>query len=232
MKTPDLSFQNGHRERLRQKFVDSKITESETLELLLSYAIPRRDVRPLARGLSCRFGGMHNLLGASLDDLMAYPGCGKNTAIFIKVIHSILCMDLRDQLDKRPIFQNHEVLRNYCRMKLSNKSVEEMHLLFLGTDYKLLAEELHCTGTVDWTPTIPAEVAVRALAHRAKYVIMVHNHPSGTARFSDPDVEITALVQTALSAIDVKLLDHLLVAGNVVVSGMDSNLFHKCKTSK
>ncbi len=86
----DTDFHTGHRERLRQKFLDGKLADYELLEMLLGYAIPRRDVRPLARGLMAQFGGVHQILSAPLDKLVAFRGMGRNTAIFLKSINQII----------------------------------------------------------------------------------------------------------------------------------------------
>ena len=112
-KKEDLSFHAGHRERLRQNFLDDKLAKYETLELLLSYAIPRRDVRPLARMLYNKFGGMYPILSASIDDLCAIRGMGRNTAIFIKVVQKILLDGYECKFKDSPILHDYEQLVNF-----------------------------------------------------------------------------------------------------------------------
>ena len=136
MKEEDLNFHLGHRERLRQKFLDNKLTDYELLELLLSFVIPRKDVRPLARGMLVKFGSIYQILTASIDSLMEYSGIGKNTAIFIKAIHQIMITGYKTCLTSSPIFHNDKILANYCSLLLNGKTIEEFHILYLNSERK------------------------------------------------------------------------------------------------
>lgn len=223
MKSEDLSFHCGHRERLRQKFLDNKLTDYELLELLLSFVIPRRDVRPLARGLIAKFGGIYQVLTASFDDLKEYNGVGRNTAIFIKAIHQIMISGYKSCLNMGPVFRNEKVLANYCTLLLSGKTVEEFHILYLSLDMRLLKDELHSCGTVDWTAVYPREIVKHALDLNAKYVVLLHNHPTPNTSFSSDDIEITMTIKEKLNTFDIDLYDHYVVSSNIIYSAR--NLF-------
>lgn len=223
MKQEDISFHQGHRERLRQKFLEDKITDYELLELLLSFAIPRIDVRPLARGLMKKFGGLYQILTASYEDLISYKGIGKNTAVFIKAIQSVMIKGYKSCLDTRPIFHDENILSNYCKLMLAGKAVEEFHILYLNTDRRLLADDLHSTGTVDWTAVYPREILRRALDLNAKYLVLLHNHPTPNRSFSMQDIETTMNIQHLLSAVDIELYDHFIVSGGILYSA--KNMF-------
>ncbi len=214
----DLNFHSGHRERLRQKFLDDKLADYELLELLLSYVIPRRDVRPLARELMGRFGGVYPVITAPLEKLMEIRGLGRNTAIFIKAIHKIMIAGYKCNLDKETIFHNNKILTNYCLLMMAGKSKEEMHILYVDGNMRLLADDLHSLGTVDWAAVYPREILKRALDLNARFIIMVHNHPTPNTMFSTQDIDLTDRVQDLLATVGIEVIDHYVVSGGVVYS--------------
>lgn len=214
----DNSFHNGHRARLRQKFLDDKLADYELLELLLSFVIPRRDVRPLARALIARFGGIYPVLTAPIDELTAINGIGKNTAVFIKAIHKIMIAGYKSNLDTEKIFHNDKILINYCLLLLTGKSHEEMHVLYLDEDMRLLSDDLHSIGTVDWAAVYPREILKRALSLNAKSIVMVHNHPKPNTSFSCEDIKLTEQVRDLLATVGIDIFDHYVVSGGIVYS--------------
>lgn len=214
----DLSFRVGHRERLRQKFLDDKLTDYELLEMLLSFVIPRRDVRPLARGLIEQFGSVYQVITAPIDSLIAFKGVGRNTAIFIKSIHKIMLAGYKSNLDKVTIFHNEKILTNYCLLLMAGKTKEEIHILYLDEDNRLLADDLHSVGTVDWAAAYPREILKRALELNAKSIVMLHNHPKPNTSFSIDDIELTERVRDLLSTVDIDVHDHYVVSGGIVYS--------------
>lgn len=218
MSDDNTNFYAGHRERLREKFVNDKLADYEKLELLLGYAIPRRDVRPLARALVKEFGSVYHVMTASIDELTAFNGIGRNTAIFIKLVQQMMQIGYKSQMKETPVFHNEQILHNYCRIVLSGKPVEELHVLFLDNNLKLIADEVHTTGTVDSSAIYPREIARRALQLNARSVVMVHNHPTSINVFSQDDLDVTLRVQSILQSLDINLYDHLLVTNDVVHS--------------
>lgn len=224
MKTADTSFHVGHRERLRQKFLDNKLADYELLELLLSFAIPRRDVRPLARGLMARFGGLYQILTAPIDDLIAYNGVGRNTAIFIKALHKLMLSGYKTCIDSKPIFYNKTVLGNYCKLMLAGKTVEELHIFYLDKDGRLLADDIHTTGTIDETAIYPREIVKRALDLNARSVALIHNHPTPHTSFSSQDITATEKLIPLLATFDIYLYDHFVVSGDILYSISEMNL--------
>lgn len=223
MAKEDLSFHQGHRERLRQKFLEDKLTDYELLELLLSYAIPRRDVRPLARSMIKEFGGLYQILTASYDRLLKHSGLGKNTVIFIKAIQSFMLKGYKSCMDNRPIFHDESILHNYCKLMLSGKTTEEFHILYLNSDMRLLSDDLHSSGTIDWAAVYPREILKRALDINAKYVVLLHNHPTPNTSFSTQDIEITTKLKNMLSSVEIVLFDHYVVSGSIIYSA--KNMF-------
>ena len=224
MPDKDENFYAGHRDRLRAKFLNGQLADYEKLELLLAYAIPRRDVRPLARSLVKQFGGVYQVLSASVDDLMAVKGIGNNTAVFIKLVQQMMTINYRGQLKETPIFHNETILHNYCRIIVAGKIVEELHILYLDSNLKLVADEIHSTGTVDSSAVYPREIARRALELNARSIVMVHNHPTSNNSFSRDDIEITTLVRSVLAGLNIELYDHFVVSGDIVYSARQMHL--------
>lgn len=222
----DLSLRNGHRERLRQNFLDGNLAKYETLELLLSYAIPRRDVRPLARMLFKRFGGMFQILSASIEDLCTVRGMGRNTAIFIKTVQKIMLDGYQDDISEPTVLHTTEQFRNYCKLLLGGKHVEEMHVLYMDEDGRLIEDQLHSTGTYNEASLYGIEVIKHAISVGAKSVILVHNHPHRETSFSTQDVEITKELRKQLETINIDLFDHCVVSGNLLYSMREMKLLN------
>lgn len=224
------SLQQGHRARLRQKFLDGQLTEYEILELLLTYAIPRCDVRTLSRQLYKKYGSIHHLISSPFESLLENDGIKENTATFFKLIHKLMEIEYKTTLDTNPIFHNFEKLENYCKILLSGKSVEEFHVFYLDGQYKLISDELHSSGTVDWAAVYVREIVKRALDLNARSIVMLHNHPTAYTSFSTQDIEITIELANALDKLGIQLYDHLLVSGDVIYSARNMHLLDNiCK---
>ncbi|MBN1324848.1 MAG: RadC family protein [Alphaproteobacteria bacterium] len=223
MNSKDVSYRLGHRERLRKKFSDGKLVDYELLELLLTYAIPRCDVHQLARELIDNYGSLYNIITTPYESLLKNKGIKENTAIFIKSIHEIMMRGMKNYLSDKPIFHDYQKLSEYCKLMLHGKNVEEFHILYLDSEYKLLFDDLHSSGTTDWAAVYPREILKRALELNAMSIVMLHNHPQSQTSFSLADIEITTELRNILKSVNIDLFDHLLVSGNIVYSA--KNMF-------
>jgi len=217
-------YRHGHRMRLREKFLAGKLADYELLELLLSYAIPRRDVKPFARELLRRFGNFHNILCAPVSELESVQGIGKSAAIFLKVVHEITLMDYKNVMANKPIFEDYKHFENYCRLQLSGKLTEEFHVLYLDKHRQLIKAEVHSRGASDYAEVYPIEIAKRSVALNAKCIALIHNHPSRLTSFSDDDIEATKVVMRKLEALGIEFFDHFVVSGGTVHSMKNSHL--------
>jgi DNA repair protein RadC len=203
----------GHRERLRGRFRQaggSALADYELLELILFAAIPRRDVKPLAKSLLDRFGNVSGVLTAprkALDE----AGLGEISVDLLKAIHEAAIRLTREQAQERPVLGSWQKVLDYCRARLAHADVEEFHLLFLDRKNGLIAAEKQQSGTVDHTPVYPREVVKRALELSATAIILVHNHPSGDPSPSKADIEMTREVVRAAGALGIAVHDHLIV---------------------
>ena len=228
IKPEDLqSLQQGHRARLRKKFLAGQLADYEILELLLTYVIPRRDVKALSRQMYNKYGNIHRLLTAPTEDLMKNDGIKENAVTFFKLIHAITAMEYKVNLDKEPIFHNYERLANYCKVLLAGKPIEEFHIIYLDGQYRLIEDELHSSGTVNWAAVYIREIVKRALDLNARNIVLVHNHPTAEITFSSQDIQITKELETALENLDVHIYDHLLVSGDIIYSARNMNLLDK-----
>lgn len=222
----DKLFRLGHRDRLRQKFLTGKLTDAEHLELLLAGIIPRRDVRILARALIQHFGSVSQVFTAPINALENFAGIGHNTAVYLKLINELMVRGYKTRMLEQPVFHDMRVITNYCLTLLSGKAVEEFHVLYLDKDYRLLQDETHSVGTIDWTPIFEREIIKHALNINARSIALLHNHPCGGG-FSTDDVNATESLEKSLNAIGIDVYDHYLVSNGILYSMREKHLLIK-----
>lgn len=205
----------GHRDRLRGRFVRSgagAFEDYELLEMILFAAIPRRDVKPLAKKLLAQFGGLQGVFGASLEDLQSMEGLSENSAVLLKSIHALTQRMLYGDIDQKPILSSWNKLIDYCHVAMAQEKREQFRVLFLNRKNQLIADEVQQVGTVDHTPVYPREIVRRALELGATALILVHNHPSGDPTPSDSDIAMTEEIIKAARALDLRVHDHLIIS--------------------
>jgi DNA repair protein RadC len=176
---PEKPHHLGHRQRLRQKLLEKgpeALVDYELLELLLAQALPRIDVKPLAKELIRRFGGFAGALAAEPAELRKVKGMGEAAIAALKTVRAAALLMSRLELIDRPVISNWQSLIDYCRANLAEEKIEQFHLLFLDGRNALIAHECQQTGTVNHAPVYPRQVAKRALELNARAIIMVHNH--------------------------------------------------------
>jgi DNA repair protein RadC len=206
----------GHRDRLRERFLNApdSLPDYELLELLLFMAIPRKDVKPIAKRLIDRFKNLNGVLNASLNDLQAIDGISHNSAVAIRAIRAAGLRLLKQDMMGRPILNSWQRLIEYVEAAMANDSNEHFRLLFLNKKNEVIADEVQQTGTVDHTPAYPREIMKRALELGATAIILVHNHPSGDPTPSPADVALTKQIIAAAAPFDIVIHDHLIVSRN------------------
>lgn len=212
---------HGHRDRLRQRFVSSgpdALADYEMLELILFMAIPRRDVKPLAKQLLLRFGNMACVLNAPLSELQTVDGVSENIAIGLKTFQAAGHRLLKQEIMKKPVLNSWSRLVDYVSATMAHERKEHFRVLFLNKKNELIADEIQASGTVDHTPAYPREIMKRALELGATALILVHNHPSGDPKPSPADIDMTANIVAAGEPFGIIIHDHLIVARNGVAS--------------
>lgn len=210
------SIHAGHRERIRNRLRKeglASFSEHEVLELLLTYAIPRQDVNPLAHELIARFGRLSNVLEADETELLRVPGMGANAALLLAMMPQLMRYYQMNALGERPVILNVAHSKAYCAPLFVGAHEEHIYMICLNQKGHVLHLSLLHTGTIDEVPLYPRTVVKTALRHNAHSVILAHNHPSGGAQPSQADIETTKKIANALHAISIKLSDHLIFAG-------------------
>lgn len=204
----------GHRDRLRERFLrggTDAVHDYELLELMLFAAIPRRDVKPIAKALLNKFGSVAGVVTAKPEWLMQVEGVKEAAATALKAAEAVAVRMLRDQVMDRPVISSWDALIDYCTASMAYRDTEQFRILFLDRRNRLIADELQQKGTVDHTPVYPREVVKRALELQASAIIMVHNHPSGDPTPSQADITMTRTVRDVSEPLGVVLHDHVIV---------------------
>lgn len=174
-------------------------------------AIPRRDVKPLAKSLIEQFGGYAGVLSADVDSLRAVSGLGETAVAAIKSVQASAMVLSRTSAQHKPVLSNWKAVESYLQGAMAGLVREQFRLLFLDRQNRLIADEVLSDGTVDHTPVYPREVVRRALGNNATAIILVHNHPSGDVRPSQQDIAMTKELVSACSKIGIQIHDHIIV---------------------
>lgn len=208
------SYIADHRKRLRSRFLEggaAAMPDYELLELVLFRAIPRQDVKPLARRLLDTFGDFNRVVTAAIPRLMRVRGVGEAVVQELKIVEASAQRMMRARVMNRPVLSSWDALLDYCHTAMAHRETEQFRLLYLDRKNVLIADEEQGRGTVDHVPVYPREVVKRALELNASALILVHNHPSGDPTPSDADISMTLQVQDAARVLGIVLHDHLII---------------------
>ncbi len=215
------SYIRDHRQRLRSRFLEGgaqAMPDYELLELVLFRAIPRRDVKPLARALLDRFGDFNAVISAPADQLLQVSGIGDAVLCELKIIEAAAHRLARCRVMQRPVISSWDAVLDYCQTTMAHRDSEQFRIFFLDRKNVLIADEEQARGTVDHVPVYPREVVKRALQLNASALILVHNHPSGDPTPSQEDITMTRKVQDACEALGITLHDHIIVGKSCELS--------------
>lgn len=218
---------HGHRARLRERFLKGgadALADYELLELVLMLAIPRRDVKPLAKELIDTFHGYAGVLSADVEALKGIAGLGDTAVAAIKSVHASATVLSRSKAHDKPVLSNWNAVADYLQNAMAGLVREQFRLLFLDRQNRLIADEVLSDGTVDHTPVYPREVVRRALANNATAIILVHNHPSGDVTPSRDDIAMTRKLADACTKIGIRVHDHIIVGSAGQASFRDLGL--------
>ena len=219
----------GHRQRLRTRFLaggGKDMPDYEFLELLLMIAIPRKDVKPIAKRLIKKFGSLAGVLNAQIEELQTIYGIKENSATMLKIVKECaLRMSWQNlQNEDLPVISNWDSMIDYCRAAMGYLEVEEFRIVFLNNKFKVIGEEIQQRGTVNNVAIHPREVIKSAINHGASAIILAHNHPSGDTVPSKADIDVTKQISEAAKLVNIQLLDHLIVSKNIVYSFKDHGI--------
>lgn len=210
-----------HRRRLRERFARAgaaALHDYELLELVLFRAIPRRDVKPLAKRLLAAFGDFNHVCAASPRRLAEVQGVGDAVIQELKIVEAAAHRFGQAGVLGRNAITSWDALVDYCRQRMAHHAIEQFRILFLDRKNILIADEAQQMGTVDHVPVYPREVVKRALELGASSIILVHNHPSGDPTPSEADVDMTGRICRACAAVGIGVHDHIVVGKQQVAS--------------
>jgi len=207
----------GHRKRIKEKYEKSGIDgwlDYEVLELVLSYAISRKDTKPIAKELLARFKTINGVLDADIKELQGIKGISKHTAIFLKLLKDMAILYTEKGLHNKDLLSSPQAVYDYLKVSLKGAVDEEFKMLFLDNRNRLIGVETFRVGTVNRSVVYPRKIVERALYNHAVGVIIAHNHPSGVLQPSQDDRGITKIIKEALKTVDITLLDHIIIGNN------------------
>ncbi|MBF0162869.1 MAG: DNA repair protein RadC [Magnetococcales bacterium] len=216
------TIHRGHRERLRKRFLLEgleQFEEHQVLELLLFNALPRQDTNKIAHLLLRRFGCLSAVLDADSRDLASVPGMGEAAAAFLSLIPAVTRRYLHDSAtrEKKPLNDPHRT-SHFLVPLMAGRKEEIFYVLCLDNRCQLLFPALISRGTATDALIHPRQVVETVLRHKSVNVILAHNHPSGILQASQSDINLTLLLQRILLPIGIRLVDHVIVAGEQTLS--------------
>jgi len=204
----------GHRARLREKLLkrgSNALADYEIVELILAIAIPRRDVKPLAKNLLAEFGSLAELINADLHRLEKVNGLGETTIAVLKVMQAATTRVTRDQISDKPVLSSWTALIDYLKASTAYREREVFRVLFLDQKNVLIADELISEGTINHAPIYPREIIARAFDQGATSIILCHNHPSGDPTPSRQDIAVTRDLVDVSRKLGIRVHDHVIV---------------------
>ena len=217
----------GHRARMRERFMKeglSGFSEHEVLEFLLMFAIPQRDVNPLAHRLIDRFGSLSAVLESSPAELTRVDGVGENAAALLSLMPQLMGYYQHSAMGRKPVITNLAEARKYAGALFFGLHEERVYMICVDQSGRVLHPALMHRGTIDQVQIYPREVVETALRYHAHAVLLAHNHPSGLALPSPEDRQTTLVLKAALEAVGIVLADHIIVADDDFVSLRDDGI--------
>jgi DNA repair protein RadC len=214
-------------ERPREKLIElgaEALSDAELLAIFLRVGVTGKSAVDLARDLLTQFGSLNGIFAATEHELSQVHGIGTSKYVQLQAIFEMSRRALSEQLQARDVFKSPQAVRDYLVLKLGNLTREVFLVLFLDTQNRLVASEEMFSGSLKETSVYPREVVKRTLHHNAAAVIFAHNHPSGIAQQSQADELLTKQLKQALALVDVRVLDHFIVAGNNTLSFSEKGL--------
>ena len=224
----------GHRERIREKFLKNGIdgfAEYEILELLLTYCIPRKDTKPIAKELLNKFKRLDNIFKADFDKLSAIDGLGKNSIAFLKLIGDLPSIIYKDELKNKKLLNketlkisNKDILLNYLRNKIGYEEKEKFYVIYLSSSNEVIEFEENSVGTLDRSSVYLREIYKKIINLNAKSIILAHNHPSDNITPSKSDIELTNEIAKGLKNFGALLIEHIIITKNSYFSFLEEGL--------
>ncbi|OZA04919.1 MAG: hypothetical protein B7X95_08440 [Methylophilaceae bacterium 17-44-8] len=214
-------------ERPREKLMHQGVgvlSDAELLAIFLRVGVAGKSAVDLARDLLHQFGNLNGIFSATLTQISQVHGMGASKYCQLQAIFEMCQRALSEQMQLRDVLSSPKQVRDYLMLKLGALSREVFMVIMVDAQNRVLAQEILFEGTLTQTSVYPREVVKRALHYNAASVILAHNHPSGIAEPSKADETLTQSLKQALALVDVRVLDHFIVAGNSTLSFVERGL--------
>jgi len=220
---------HGHRQRLRERFAKAGFdgfADYEVVELLLTLAIPQKDVKEPAKALITKFGTLRGILDASPEELKAVKGLGTVAPVALRIIREAANLYLQQSAEQREFFGDREALSRFWRSRIGALPHEVFEVAYLDSAYRLMRDgiEMLEEGTIDRAAVYPRRVMEAAVRRGAAALVFAHNHPNGNVQPSEQDQTLTRALVLAATTLQIKVLDHLIVSPDAVFSFLQEGL--------
>ena len=215
MNKKEMPHYIGHRRRLRKKLMENGLNglhEYEIIELLLTFSIPYKDVKPIAKELLEKFGSLSKIFDATPEELTKTKYIKNNSIELIKFIKEVSILYHMQKAQNAPISQTREELIEYCIQNIGSKKDEEFRVISLNTDLCMISDDLVSLGTIDRSAVYPRKVMEIAVKRKAFAIILVHNHPDGHPEPSEEDITVTKALEIPAQILNIKIYDHLIIS--------------------
>ncbi len=226
MKLEQLKNNNGHRKRLRQRFLKSGFEgflDYEIIELLLTFGTPMKDCKQMGKEAIQKFRNLSGVINASPDELVQIKGIGESNSIFIKVIKEINKLLTKEKVEQDVRLDSPDALFNFLKEKIGSEKKEHFGVIFFDTKHNIIFDDVS-VGVLNASLVHPREIFKKAILNNASYVIVTHNHPSGDPTPSDEDINTTKRLVEAGKILGITVVDHLIVTKHRYVSLKEINL--------
>ncbi len=230
---PDNPHYVNHRKRLRERFRKTGaqgMHDYELLELLLTFSIPRRDVKPVAKKLISEFGGLSGVLDADQKKLEELSGVGSMSAALIRLVKELYSTYLAENMRRGDVLSSPEAVLKFVRVRLAGMKNEAFMVIYMNVKNEVIDHSMLHEGTIDNVAVYPRRIIESALSRHASGVILVHNHPSGNPAPSGEDKVLTREIAEAAATLDIRVLDHIIVGKDGYFSFMENGLISAAKT--
>ena len=226
----------GHRNRIRQKFLENGIKtflDYEILELLLTYSIPRKDTKVIAKEIIKNYKTVNAVLKADYNDIKSLniKGLGENSITFLKLIGDVSTVLYEQSIKEKPVeysqeekILNKDMLLKYLRSKIAFGSIEKFYVIYLSSSNEVIKFEENSSGTLDRSSVYPREIYKNVIKLNAKSIILAHNHPSGNINPSKSDIDLTNEVAKGLKNFGAILIEHIIITKNSYFSFLEEGL--------
>jgi DNA repair protein RadC len=226
----NIPIHQGHRERLRMRYEREGLKHfqpHEVLELVLTYSIPRINVNPIAHRLIKNFGSIHRVFDASIEELCFVEGVGKRTAVLIHLFKDVMRVYELSKFGSRANLSNKDDCFEYCKHLLKARDYETIFIINLDSQKRLISTVELQEGTITEVQLYVRKVIEVAMLAKAHSIILTHNHPNGSTIPSNDDIRTTLRIIDALKTVDIKLVDHIIVADNQCISMREKGFLNR-----